>query len=110
MLSNCSRVSPIGSLWVWQDAQVGVVAWAFSRSRTVRRFGLLTSLTTEKSTLAGGAGVGSHRKISIRATPRLVGELRPGWENMLSIEAWVTMPLRPSLSWNSYGIHSPARL
>ena len=67
-----------------------LVAWAISRSRTVFS-GPLVSLTTEKSTLAGGVGVGSHRKMSISATPRLVGELRPGWENMDSMLTWVTI-------------------
>ena len=32
-----------------QEAQVGVVAWAISRSRTVRRVGFLVPLTMEKS-------------------------------------------------------------
>src|SRR3569833_1837837 len=100
-LSNCSRLKPIGSLWVWQEAQVGVVAWAINRSRTVRSLGLLVSLTMEKSTFAGGVGVGSQRKISFKATPRLIGELRPGWENKQSIEAWETNPQRPTPSWNS---------
>ena len=86
---------------MWQEAQGGVVACAISRSRTVRSLGLLVSLTMEKSTLAGGVGVGSHRNMSISATPRLVGEQRPGWENMLSIAAWVTMPLRPAFGRNS---------
>src|SRR3569833_4626380 len=79
VLSNCSSFRPIGSLWVWQEAQVGVVAWAISRSRTVLR-GPLVLLTMEKSTLAGGNGVGSHRKMSMMAPPRSVGEDRPGWE------------------------------
>src|SRR3954470_4538029 len=81
MVSKPSSTRPIGSLWVWQEAQVGLEAWAFSRSRTVF-IGPVSSLITEKSTLAGGAGVGSHRRMSISATPRLVGEDLPGWENM----------------------------
>ena len=90
----------MGSLWVWHEAQVLLVAWAISRSRTVFKAPLV-SLTTEKSTFAGGEGVGSHRKMSITATPRLVGELRPGWENMVSMLAWVRMPLRPESGANS---------
>src|SRR3569833_666873 len=100
-LSNCSRLKPIGSLWVWQEAQVGVVAWAINRSRTVRSLGLLVSLTMEKSTFAGDISVGSQRKISIRATPRLVGELRPGWENKQSNETKKTNPQHPTPTWNS---------
>src|SRR4051812_24189488 len=100
IVSKPSSERPIGSEWVWQDAQVGVVAWAFRRSRTVRSVALLVSLMAEKSTFAGGVGVGSHRKMSISATPRLVGELCPGWENMLSMATWVTMPLRPESAGN----------
>ena len=100
MVSKPSSDRPMGSLWVWQEAQVGLVAWAISRSRTVFS-GPLVSLTTEKSTLAGGVGVGSHRKMSISATPRLVGELRPGWENMDSMLTWVRTPLRPESGGNS---------
>src|SRR5689334_2572472 len=95
MVSKFSSDRPMGSLWVWHEAQVEVVAWAIRRSRTVLR-APSTSLTTEKSTLAGGAGVGSQRKMSISATPRLVGELRPGWENMDSMLTWVRTPLRPA--------------
>src|SRR5215469_7939204 len=94
----------MGSLWVWQEAQTGLVACA---NRRWRKFsGPLGSLTAEKSTLLGGVGVGSHRKMSINATPRLVGELRPGCENMDSMLTWVRIPLRPESAGNSYGIQS----
>src|ERR1700754_5237978 len=100
MLSKCSSESPMGSLWLWQDLHTALVAWAISRSRTVLS-GPLVLLTMEKSTLGGGSGVGEHRKMSISATPRLVGEERPGWENMDSMLTWVSTPLRPLSFGNS---------
>src|SRR6476646_4483072 len=100
MVSKPSKVSPMGSLWVCQEAQTLLVAWANKRSRTVFN-GPMVSATTEKSTLFGGVGVGSQRKISISATPRLVGELRPGWENIDSMLTWVSTPLRPDSVGNS---------
>ena len=57
--------------------------------------------------MAGGVGVGSHRKMSISATPRLVGEDRPGWENIDSMLICVRMPLRPESGANSYFAQSP---
>src|SRR6185437_6847984 len=81
MLSKCSRESPMGSEWVWQEAQAGVVAWAKSRWRTVFK-GPFVLLTMEKSTLAGGRRVGSQRQTTLRTTPRLVGEHPPGWANI----------------------------
>ena len=99
MVSKPSSDRPIGSEWVWQEAQAELEAWAIRRWRTVS--GPVGSLTAEKSTLAGGVGVGSHRKMSIKATPRLVGELRPGCENIASIEAWVSTPERPASAGNS---------
>src|SRR5690242_5876377 len=79
--SKFSSDNPIGSICEWQEWQVGLVAWASRRWRTVLRVGLLTSLTSEKSTLGGGGGVGEHSKMSSTALPRSVGEERPGWEN-----------------------------
>src|SRR5438045_9770172 len=72
MVSKPSSDRPIGSEWVWQEAQAELEAWAISRWRTVR--GPVGSFTAEKSTLAGGVGVGSQRKMSIREAPRLAGE------------------------------------
>src|SRR4051794_3907171 len=83
IVSKFSRLSPIGSLCVWQEAQAGLVAWALSRSRTVFSAPEV-SFTIEKSTLGGGGGVGLQSRMSIRATPRSVGEDRPGWENIAS--------------------------
>ena len=83
-----------------------LVACAINRSRTVLS-GPLVSLTTEKSTSFGGRGVGEQRKISISATPRLVGEDRPGWENIDNMLIWVRMPLRPESAGNSYLTQSP---
>ena len=69
---------------MWQEAQAGVVACAFKRSRTVRRFGFVVSLTMEKSTVAGGAGVRDLYTLRegrpvMRAplTARLAGRLGP---------------------------------
>src|SRR5207244_3891465 len=101
-----SSESPMGSLRMWHPAQTLLVACAINRSRRVLS-GLLGSLTTEKSTSFGGVGVGEQRKISIRATPRLVGEERPGWENIASMLICVRMPLRPESAGNSYFTQSP---
>src|ERR1700761_9248401 len=110
MLSKFSSDRPIGSLWVWQEAQTGLVAWASRRWRTVRKVGLWVSLTMSKFTLAGGAGVGWHMKMSFSATPRLVGEERPGCENMARKVTWVSTPLRPDSCGNSYGTQSASKL
>src|SRR4051812_25612526 len=106
MVSKDSSGRPIGSLLVWHEAQTLLLAWAISRSRTVLS-GPSVLLTKVKSTLAGGGGVGEQSRISMSATPRLVGDERPGWENMLSIVTLVRMPLRPEFSGNSYFTHSP---
>src|ERR1051325_1615184 len=106
MVSNPSSESPIGSLRVWHEEQTLLVACAIHRSRSVLS-GLLGSLTTEKSTSFGGSGVGEHRKMSSSATPRLVGDDRPGWENIASILICVRMPLRPESGGNSYLTQSP---
>src|SRR5690349_17024936 len=106
MVSKFSSESPIGSLRVWQEAQTALVACAINRPRRVFS-GLLGSLTTEKSTSFGGVGVGEQRKISISATPRLVGEERPGCENMASMLTCVKSPLRPESAGNSYLTQSP---
>src|SRR3954462_11224312 len=81
IVSKPSSESPTGSLRVWHEAQTVLLACAINRSRRVLR-GLLVSLTTEKSTSLGGSGVGEQRNMSSSATPRLVGEERPGWENI----------------------------
>src|SRR5262249_17310200 len=81
IVSEGSSESPMGSVRVWQGAQAVFVACAINRSRRVLS-GLLGSLTTEKSTSFGGSGVGEQRKMSSSATPRLVGEERPGCENI----------------------------
>src|SRR5437763_9736044 len=91
----------MGSLRVWHPAQTLLVACAINRSRRVLR-GLLTSFTTEKSTSFGGSGVGEQRRMSSSATPRLVGEERPGWENIDSMLICVRIPLRPESAGNSY--------
>src|SRR5581483_219052 len=101
IVSKPSRESPIGSVREWHKAQVLLVACAISRSRKVFS-GLFGSLTTEKSTLFGGRGVGEQRKMSRSATPRLVGEERPGWENIASMLICVRRPLRPESAGNSY--------
>src|SRR5689334_11288439 len=101
MVSKPSRESPIGSLRVWQPAQALLPACAINLSRRVLS-GLLGSLTTEQSTSFGGSGVGAQRKISSSATPRLVGEERPGWENIDSMLICVRMPLRAESAGNSY--------
>src|SRR5215467_10508061 len=109
MVSNASSESPMGSLRVWHAAQAPLVAWAINRSRRVLS-GLLGSLTTEKSTSFGGVGVGEQRKISSSATPRLVGEERPGWENIDSMLTCVRRPLRPESAGNSYLTQSSANV
>src|SRR5690242_7067298 len=91
----------MGSLRVWHAAHALFVAWAINRSRRVLSV-LLGSLTTEKSTSLGGSGVGEQRKISSSATPRFVGEERPGWENIDSMLICVKIPLRPESAGNSY--------
>src|SRR5215510_12040197 len=96
----------MGSLRVWHAAQALLVECAIKRSRRVLSE-LLGSLTTEKSTSFGGSGVGEQRKMSISATPRLVGEERPGWENIDSMLICVRMPLRPDSGGNSYLTQSP---
>ena len=96
----------MGSLRVWHAAQTLLLACAINRSRRVLS-GLLGSLTTEKSTSFGGSGVGAQRKMSSSATPRLVGEERPGWENIDSMLICVRMPLRPESAGNSYLTQSP---
>src|SRR3989440_12446677 len=106
MVSKPSSERPIGSLRVWQPAQTLLVACAINRSRRVLSE-LLGSLTTEKSTSFGGSGVGEQRNMSSSATPRLVGEERPGWENIDSMLICVRMPLRPESAGNSYLTKSP---
>src|ERR1043165_1478900 len=106
MVSKFSSESPTGSLRVWHEAQTLLVACAINRPRSVLS-GLLGSFTTEKSTSFGGVGVGEQRKISSSATPRLVGEDRPGWENIASMLTCVRMPLRPESAGNSYFTQSP---
>src|ERR1700745_3088243 len=101
MVSKSSRESPTGSLRVWHEAQTLSVACAINRSRRVLS-GLLGSLTAEKSTSFGGVGVGEQRKMSSSATPRLVGDDRPGCENIDSMLISVRMPLRPESAGNSY--------
>src|SRR5947208_6193017 len=101
MVSKPSSESPTGSLRVWHEAQTALPACANNRSRRVLSE-LLGSLTTEKSTSFGGRGVGEQRKISSSATPRFVGEERPGWENIDSMLICVRMPLRPESGGNSY--------
>src|SRR5215475_15976522 len=96
----------MGSLRVWHAAQALLVACAINRSRRVLS-GLLSSLTAEKSTSFGGSGVGAQRKMSSSATPRLVGEERPGWENIDSMLICVRMPLRPESGGNSYLTQPP---
>src|SRR5258706_6053526 len=106
MVSKPSSESPIGSLRVWHEAQTLLSACAINRSRRVLS-GLLSSLTAEKSTSFGGSGVGAQRKMSSSAPPRLVGEERPGWENIDSVLICVRMPLRPESAGNSYLTQSP---
>src|SRR5918996_4803248 len=106
MVSKFSSVSPMGSVNWWHAAHTLLVVCAISRSRKVL-IGLLGSLTSVKSTSFGGSGVGKQRKISLSATPRLVGEERPGWENIDSMLIWVRMPLRPESAGNSYLTQSP---
>src|SRR4051794_19273724 len=77
IVSKPSSESPIGSLRVWHEAQTLLLACAINRSRRVLRE-IFASLTTEKSTSFGGSGVGEQRKMSCSATPRFVGEERPG--------------------------------
>ena len=67
----------LASLRMWHEAHTLLSACAINRSRRVLS-GLLGSLTTEKSTSFGGSGVGEQRRISWSATPRLVGDERPG--------------------------------
>src|SRR4051794_19959026 len=106
MVSKPSSESPMGSVIWWHAAHVLLVLCAISFSRKVL-IGFLGSLTAEKSTSFGGVGVGKQRKISLSATPRLVGEERPGWENIDSMLIWVRMPLRPDSAGNSCFAQSP---
>src|SRR5207244_5781158 len=99
----------MGSLRIWHAAQVLLVACAINRSRRVLS-GLLGSLTTEKSTSFGGRGVGEQSRISISATPRLVGEERAGGENIDSMLICVRIPLRPEDAGNSYFTQSPVNV
>src|SRR5262245_39063529 len=108
MVSKVSSESPMGSVIMWHAAHVLLVLCAISFSRKVL-IGLLGALTAEISTSFGGSGVGRHRKISLSATPRLVGEERPGWENIDSILICVRMPLRPDSGGNSYLTQSPVK-
>src|SRR5687767_5487107 len=108
MVSKASSESPIGSVCVWHAAQVLLDACAINRSRRVF-IGPSVLLTTVKSTSFGGSGVGEQRKISISATPRVVGDDRPGWENIDSMLIWVRMPLRPESAGNSYLTQSPVK-
>src|SRR5690348_11877953 len=99
----------MGSLRVWQEAQTLLSACAIKRSRRVLS-GLLSSLTAVKSTSFGGSGVGAQRKMSSNATPRLVGDERPGCENIDSMLICVRRPLRPESAGNSYFTQSPAKV
>ena len=52
------------------------------------------SCTLEKSTSAGGSGVGSHMKISSTLMPRRVGDEAPGCAKSDRKLTWVRMPER----------------
>src|SRR5262245_44379583 len=106
MVSKASSESPMGSVIWWHAAHTLLVVCAINRWRKVL-VGLLGSLTSVKSTSFGGSGVAMQRKISLSATPRLVGEERPGWENIDSVLIWVRMPLRPDSGVNSCFTQSP---
>src|SRR5580692_10402569 len=88
---------------LWQPAQVGWLIWAPRRARAVWKAGFLVSWTRAKFTLPGGSGTFWHRNISRSALPRMVGELRPGWECSATKLAWDNKPERGSPSGYSCG-------
>src|SRR4026208_1866981 len=89
--SKFSRLKPIGSIRAWHDAHTGLARCCSSISRTVV---VLPSLLSSRLVLAfgGGGGTGAARMFSSSHLPRIVGEVRVGYDVTAST---LPLPRRP---------------
>src|SRR5262245_19979851 len=79
MASKFSRLKPSGSIRAWQDAQIGLARCCSNISRTVVVFPSLLSSRLVFA-LGGGGGTGAARMFSSSHLPRIVGDVRVGYD------------------------------
>ena len=91
--SNCSSAKPSGSICAWHVAHAGFCRCASSRSRTDCRWPS-APLSLSAGTSGGGGGGGVPRMFSSSHLPRRTGDVRFGYEVIVSTLPWASRPPR----------------
>ena len=91
--SKFSRLKPSGSMRAWQLAQVGLARCRSSISRTDTGVPAVLS-SSVVFTSGGGGGTGAARMLSSSHLPRIVGDVRVGYDVTASTLALPSRPQR----------------